>query len=131
MGAFDLLNLPNGSIAFVGSVRVDDGGADEFRIELPERNPLFGEWRPKWAQNEHDFDIEILSFGFGSKYNVRNPNQGAKNKLSSSEADIALSLIAQLFADTERRSHFPPFTSKNAHFTGKVNFLPGWIQLIS
>jgi hypothetical protein len=48
------LSLPEGTIAFYGNVRVfDDGGADEFRIELNGRQPLFGEWR-HWYRKKRE-----------------------------------------------------------------------------
>jgi hypothetical protein len=127
MDPFSTLNSPHGKVAFQGTVRCDDEGVNEFRVDLPERNPMYGEWRPKFAPNGNDFDVEIPTFGYGSKHNVRNPHPGARVRFTAQEQLAVEQLVRALFADEHRRIGIPPFTSKKARFLGGVSFLPGWV----
>ena len=127
MDSFSTLNLPDGKIAFQGMIRCDDALVHEFRIEFPEKQPLYGEWRPRFAENGIDFDIEVTTFGYVSKFNVRNPHPDARIRFSAQENLLIEQLVRALFADEIRRSGISPFTSKKARFVGGVTFLSGWI----
>ena len=128
MGSLVTLSFDNGKVGFASSVRgVDDAGHDMFRIELPQRPILYGEWRPKWAENHNDFDIEILRFGYVDAGNVGNNHPGARRTCSSQERAVIVELVCALFSSVEARAGIAPFTSKKATFLGHIHFVPGWI----
>jgi len=131
MRPFEPLTCPEGTVAFAGTVRADDGGVDEFWVELADRPRMYGEWRTKWAPNENDFDIEIVTFGYGSKYNVGNTFPGARNVFKAHEEVKISNLVKDLFMDRERRSGLVPFSIKGSIFLGGIFFLPGWIEINS
>ncbi len=66
---------PTGRASFEGMIRSwDESPQHAFSVELTGQPILYGIWRPKWAPNENDFDVEIVSFGWASRYTVGNPN---------------------------------------------------------
>jgi hypothetical protein len=126
----DWINLEGGNIRFAGSVRgVDGGGCDIFEIQAQSRPALCGEFRSRYADNQSDFDIDIVSFGFLDQRNVGNPHPDARQRFSAMERDLIERLTIALFADPKSREGIPPFTSTKGHFLGQVRFTPGWIVL--
>ena len=87
---------------------------------------MYGEWRPKWAGNGNDFDIDILSFGYGDQRNVGNPHPHARTNFSYAEKLVVMGLIRHLF-NNERPIGIAPFTSRKARYLGHVFFATGWI----
>jgi hypothetical protein len=85
-----------------------------------------GEWRQKWAKNETDFDIDIVSFGTLPVFEIGSEMQTfAPDERSSVER-----LIQALFSNVEARKKHHSFSPKTAaRFSGKINFLPGWIKV--
>jgi len=129
MRPFEPLTRPEGTVAFAGTVRADDGGVREFWVELAGRPRMYGEWRTKWTPNENDFDIEIVTFGFGSKHNVGDPFPGARNVFTIHEEKKVIDLVARLFSNVERRSGLSPFRGNYSLFLGNIIFMPGWIEV--
>jgi hypothetical protein len=138
---FEALSLPEGKIAFQGVVRVGDRGAFEFRIELNGRSPLFGEWEQFYRADRadryaNDFDVRIVSFGYGDPSNVGNPHSGARLMFSVQEKREIEKLVANIF-DRElsklrsgnRESSI--FTGKNPNYSGMIIFGDDWIRLRS
>jgi hypothetical protein len=124
----DLITFQDGAARFFGSVRgSDEWGHDAFELRLPSFPPLYGEYQPKWADNEYDFDIEIISFGFTDARNIANPNIGARRRFSSDQRRIIEGLIAALVSSPEAQTGVSPFSSKKARFLGHVFFRPNWI----
>ena len=65
MNSLPTLNLPTGKIGFASMIRgSDEEPRDAFRVELPDRPTMFGEWRAKFADNGNDFNVEIVGFGY-------------------------------------------------------------------
>jgi hypothetical protein len=131
---FAPLNLPEGKIAFYGTVRVGDRGANEVHIELNGRAPLFGEWSQWYHKNEKDFDAKIVSFGFGSSANVGNPYPNARLEFSLQEKRDIEKLILSIFErkllklkSGNRESSI--FTGKAKSFSGNVIFGDDWIRV--
>jgi hypothetical protein len=128
MSSLVTLNLPNGKIGFKSTVLGwDEEPRDAFRIELPDRPIVYGEWRSKFADNENDFDVEILSVGY---LNVRHMGSALlvhRKKFSASEQSAVEQLIRALFADQTAIAGMVPFTSKKGRFLGAVIFVAGWI----
>ena len=61
MNSLPTLNLPTGKIGFASMIRGwDEEPRDAFRVELPDRPTMFGEWRAKFADNGNDFNVEIV-----------------------------------------------------------------------
>lgn len=123
MTPFDPLECPEGNVAFAGIVRVDEQGVDEFWVELAGRPRMYGAWRDKWAANEIDFDIEIITFGYANKY-----HDGERSILTAEEHVKTRALLNRLFENVERRSGLLPFSMKGTRFFGNIYFLPGWID---
>ena len=88
---------------------------------------LHGIWRPKWAPNEYDFDVEVASFGWASQSNTGNPNPVTRRKLSAEQAADVNALIMALFEDVDIRRRISPFSSKAARFLGRIAFKEHWI----
>lgn len=127
MDPFAALDFPKGKVAFVGVVRCDEAGVDEFQVELHDRPVLYGAWRPSFAENGNDFDIEIISFGYTNKTNVGNIDPSARVRFSPEEISTIEGLVRDLFAHKDLREQFSPFSVKIARFLGAVRFLPGWV----
>jgi hypothetical protein len=125
----DLINFPNGAAGFAGFPRgVDDRGHFAFELRLPSHPGLYGEYRPKFAENGNDYDVEIVNFGFVSRNNLGNPNVGARLRFSSQQREVIEDLIVALVSNPEAREGIPPFSSAKSHFLGRIHFLPGWIN---
>ncbi len=128
MDPYATLDFPNGRIAFIGTVRCDDVGVKEFRVELPNRAPMYGAWRACFAENGNDFNIEIVTFGYGDKLNVGNPHPKARVRFTVEETTIVEELVHELFANRNLTAGLSPFSMKLARFLGGVKFLPRWIS---
>lgn len=114
---------------FAGSVRgVDEVGHHAFEVHLALSPEVYGEYRPKWAANKNDFDIEIVSFGFVDSKNPGNPSPTARRQFTDQQRKIVESLVKALFANPEARKGKPIFSSQKGCFLGGVHFLPGWIR---
>jgi hypothetical protein len=124
----DLIKFRDGAARFRGPVRgSDEWGHDVFELRLLSYPPLYGEFQPKWADNENDFDIEIVSFGFTDERNIANPNVGARRRCSLEQRRIIEGLIVALILSPEARTGISPFSSKKGRFLGYVFFRPDWI----
>jgi hypothetical protein len=124
----DWINFQDGAARFIGPVRgSDEWGHNAFELRLPSYPPLYGEFQPKWADNENDFDIEIVSFGFTDERNIANPNAGARRRFSLEQRSIIEGLIVALISSPEARTGISPFSSKKGRFLGHVYFRPDWI----
>jgi len=129
MTPFEPLTCAEGTVAFAGMVRADEQGVYEFWVDLDGRARMYGEWRPKWAPNEKDFDIEIVTFGYTDKHNVRNSFPGARNVFLTHEEKKVMNLVTALFNDIERRSGISPSRGNYSIFLGSIIFMPGWIEI--
>lgn len=129
MGSLLTLNFPTGNIGFASSVRGwDEEPRDAFRIELPNRPIMYGEWRTKFADvDRDDFNIEIVSVGYVKKGHLGSSIPIHRKKFSASEQLAVEELIRALFADPNAKAGVAPFSTKKARFLGGVNFAPGWI----
>jgi hypothetical protein len=129
MSSAFILSLPEGNIKFAGFPR----GGDEyshpaFEITLPNRPPIYGEWKTKFAANGNDFDVEIVSFGYSDAYNLGNPHPDARLPYSEQDVRTVERLVRDLFATPEARAGVPPFGTPKAVFLGAVTFRSEWIR---
>ena len=128
MSGFYEVVLRGGTAQFAGSIRgVDDNGHDVFRVSLVGLPAMYGEWRPKFAENGNDFDIEIPGFGWGDKLNIANPAPTARIKCSATDIAKIMEAVSSLFSSKQATSQISPFTSRVGRFLGHLIFLPGWI----
>lgn len=118
---------PTGRASFESVIRDwDKSPVDAFSVELTGHLALYGIWRPKWAPNGNDFNVEIVSFGWASQYNVGNPNPMTRRKLSIEQVTDAKALIVALVEDVAVRRKIVPFSSKIARFLGRIHFQDNW-----
>ena len=83
---------PTGRASFESVIRAwSELPVHAFSVELTGHLVLYGIWRPKWAPNGNDFDVEIVSFGWADQYNVGNPNPMTRRKLSVEQVTDAKS----------------------------------------
>jgi 3-oxoacyl-[acyl-carrier protein] reductase len=69
---------PMGRASFESVLRHwDEEPQDALSVELLGQPTLYGIWRANYAANEHDFDVDIVSFGWASKYNIG--HRGSRN----------------------------------------------------
>ena len=105
----------------------DEEPCDGFFAELPGRPVMFGGWRPQFAPNGNDFDVEIASFGYLGKQYLGSEYPSHRRCLSIPEEEALERLVRALFSDQVTNAWMVPFTSRKAKFLGGVYFAPGWI----
>jgi hypothetical protein len=119
---------PTGLASFESVIRSwDELPQDAFSVELTGQQVLYGIWRPKWAPNEHDFDVEIVGFGWASQSNIGNPNSATRRKLSVAQIADVKALTIALIEDPDVRRKIVPFSSNTAHFLGRIKFAENWV----
>lgn len=122
------LDLPMGKIGFAGTARgADDAPHSAFRIELPGRPLIYGEWVSIFLANGNDFSIAIASFGYASVANISNPHPNARLKFSQHEIAIIQELIEALFINENARSGIVPFSSSKGKFLRQIFYRADWI----
>ena len=90
--------------------------------------PIFyGSWRPKWAANEHDFDVEVVGYGWASRGAIGDPDPATRRRLPAQQASDVRTLVSALFESVEARNGIVPFATKTARFMGKIAFRENWI----
>lgn len=94
---------------------------------MPNQPLVYGEWRPKWAKNGNDFDIEILDFGLFDA-SMAGASEANHQVYALRDSPVIEGLIRKLFASVEARSRISPFSSSKGRFRGGIEFLPGWIR---
>jgi hypothetical protein len=124
------VTLPTGRAAFESVIRDwDEQPRHAFSVELAGQRTLYGIWRPVFAANGHDFNVEIVSFGWADKYGVGHPNQITRTKLFYAQAANARELIVTLFENIDARKKIVPFSSRTAQFMGAIEFRNNWALL--
>jgi hypothetical protein len=121
---------PTGRASFQGMLRAwDESPESIFSVELTDHLVLYGIWRSKWAPNGNDFDVEIVSFGWASKYNVGNRDPITRRKLSAEHAMEVKALVIALVNDVDASKKILPFSSTTARFLGRIEFNDNWVSL--
>lgn len=125
------VDLPFGNAAFEGTILDgDELPRYAFSVLLSNHPLLYGIWRPKWATNQNDFDVEVVGFGWTSKYNAGNPHPLSRVCLSHAELANTKLLIDTLFRSVEIRKRFVPFSSPIARFLGNIAFTNDWARTV-
>lgn len=130
---FDWQQFPEGRARFAGGIRGwDERGYDTFAVEL-EGEVVYGEIAPAFLPNHNDFNVEVVSFGYGIRENVGLLNEGgsgphAQGIFPPAYLQRVQSLVAQLIKTGLRFQDRPTILAEfpNAHFQGKVIFPAGW-----
>jgi hypothetical protein len=124
------LTLPTGRASFESVIRCwDESPQDGFSVELVGQRTLYGIWKPTWAPNENDFNVEIIKFGWADKYNTGNPNPITRTRLSAEQAAGVKWLVLALFHNAEVRNRITPFARNPELFLGRIDFNTDWIWL--
>ena len=133
MGAYDetfeWVDLPEGRARFSGGGRAwDEKVHDIFGVDVEGRE-YFGEIRPAFLPNNNDYNIEVLSFGYGSNTSVGMPMLESCQTFTMAQATIVEALVTQLIDAGTRFVDRPPVLAEfpHAHFMGKVIFRDGWV----
>lgn len=127
---FVTLSLDGGKIRFGESGRAwDERGHDMVVVQLPSQPLMFGEWRPRWAANQNDFDVDIVTFGFPRAFIVGSPDPKNRRTVTTSERLTIKELVRALFANAE--AGVSPFTSRKGKFLGHVHFLPDGLEKLT
>jgi hypothetical protein len=118
-----------GQARFAGSIRGwDELGHDTFAIQLDGRE-YFGEIKDAWLPNQCDFNVEVLSFGYGMQLCVGIPlTTPSVRAFSPRELQRIMSLVVQLVRATDQSDDKPFVMSSDSEsrFMGQVIFREGW-----
>jgi hypothetical protein len=106
----------------------DERDHDLFAVQLPGRPLLYGEWRPKFAKNGDDFDVEIVFFGLIDGRDAGIPLPARRVTVSRAERLVVEKLVLSLFSSVDAKARIFPFSSKRGKFLGQIDFLPDWIR---
>lgn len=123
---FDWVALAQGRARFSGIQRGwDEHGRVTFCVEVA-GNPLFGEIDQAFLDNSNDFDLEVVSFGYGRAEDVGMP-RGQVPVVPDALATVESLVIGLVRAAREFQS--PPnilAESPTSSFMGRVFFREGW-----
>ncbi|MCY7393331.1 MAG: hypothetical protein LH647_18090, partial [Leptolyngbyaceae cyanobacterium CAN_BIN12] len=84
-----------------------------------------------YLQNQNDYNIRVISFGYGSDKYVGMSMLGTCRVLTTLEIEIIQTLIIQLISAGSHFSDRPSLLmeSQNSHFLGHIEFQDGWALL--
>lgn len=130
---FDWVQSLEGRARFSGGIRGwDECGHETFAIEL-EGDVIYGEIARTFLPNQNDFNLQVVSFGYGARENVGIPNLDgpgphAQGTFPPEYLRRVQSLVVQLVQAALRFTDRPHILLEypNAHFQGKVIFPEGW-----
>lgn len=127
---FDWVQFPEGRARFSGGIRgIDDEQRHEtFAVEV-NGTEYFGEIQRAYLPNNNDYNIEVLSFGYGSDKYVGLPMLGACEVFIPTEIKIIHALITELVVAGMHFEDKPSLLIEypSAHFLGQVIFANGWV----
>lgn len=126
---FYWVQFPEGRARFSGGVRgiVDEQRHETFAVEV-DGSEYFGEIEATFLPNNNDYNIEVVSFGYGSDTSVGMSMLGTCRIFTTTEIRIIETLIMQLIAAGKSFVDRPSILTEypDAHFMGKVLFRDGW-----
>ena len=106
----------------------DERNHDLFLVQLSHRPLLYGEWRPRFARNGDDFDVEIVFFGLVDPRDAGMSLPARRVTVDQAERLVVEKLIRSLISNAEAKAQTWPFCSKRGKFLGRIDFLPDWIR---
>lgn len=130
---FEWQQFPEGRACFSGGIRGwDERGYDTFAVDI-DGQIVYGEIARIFLPNHNDYNIEVVSFGYGMRESVglRNedgPGPYAQGIFSPAYLEYVQSLVVQLIRAGLRLEDRPAVLTEypDAHFQGKVIFPVGW-----
>ncbi|QNH16049.1 hypothetical protein HEP74_01174 [Xanthomonas sp. SS] len=127
---FEWVQFPEGRARFSGLVRgiMDEQGHETFAVEV-DGEEYFGEVKNVFLPNGNDYNIEIVSFGYGRRGDIGMPMQGRTCRVfTATQASDIQALTVQLIAAGIQFSDRPSLLTEypNAHFMGQVSFSKDW-----
>jgi hypothetical protein len=128
-GVFDWVQFSEGKARFAGTKRCwDEQGHITFALEL-NGVEYFGEIDQVFLPDRHNFNVEIISFGYGRGEDVGMP--GAAIVLTIDEAAVFQRLITQLVRAGLGFHRLPNVLSQteNSRFMGEIVFRDGWVLM--
>ncbi len=127
--SFDWIQFPEGRARFSGGVRgiVDEQRHETFAVVV-DGAEYFGEIQRAFLPTNNDYNIEVVSFGYGSAGYVGMRMLGTCQIFSIAEISTIQALIVQLIAAGMQFDDRPSLLTEypNAHFMGEVGFRDGW-----
>lgn len=127
---FDWLQFPEGRARFSGGVRgiMDEQRHETFAVEVSGKE-YFGEIQRAFLPNHNDYNIEVVSFGYGRDGDVGMPMLGSCGVFTIAEIHAIQTLIVRLITAGRHFSNRPTLLNEypNAHFMGEVLFKDGWV----
>lgn len=128
---FEWLQFREGRARFAGGIRGwDERGHEVYAVEFQGRI-IYGEIVHAFLPNDNDYNIEVVSFGYGMKDNVGIPEPSSRGAYTEAELRIVRSLIVQLIEAGQQFEEKPSILMEypNAHFQGKIFFREGWANV--
>ncbi|CAM5469902.1 hypothetical protein [Rhodanobacter lindaniclasticus] len=132
-GTFEWQQFPEGRARFSGGIRGwDERRYETFAVEV-DGDVTYGEIARAFLPNEDDFNIQVVSFGYGMRENVGilsdgSPGPHAQGSFPQAYLRRVQQLVVQLVRAGLDLSDRPSVLVEysNAHFQGKVIFSEGW-----
>ncbi|NUS19620.1 MAG: hypothetical protein HOQ25_07490 [Mesorhizobium sp.] len=126
MSTDDWTILSNGRAQFIGpQVGADDEPHMAFAVDIGNGRLYFGEYDFVFESDRIHYNIEIISVGFISKYNIGNTHIGARAAFSTSEIKSIAGLITALIL-TGTGAPYPLNTRDR--FRGGISYRAGWVR---
>jgi hypothetical protein len=130
---FEWQQFPEGRARFSGSIRGDDErGHDTFAIEI-DGSVTYGEIDSVFLPNDNDFNVRVVTYGYGMRENVgilNNGNSGphAQGVFPPAHLQRVQVLVTRLIRAGLQFEDRPVFLDEfpGSHFQGKVIFPAGW-----
>lgn len=130
---FEWQQFPEGRARFSGGIRGwNERGYDTFAVEL-EGEVVYGEIARTFLPNHNDYNIQVVSFGYGMQENVGILNENgtlpnAQGIFPSAYLQHVQALVVQLVRVGLHFQKRPALLTEyaDAHFQGKVIFPAGW-----
>jgi hypothetical protein len=130
---FEWQQFPEGRVRFSGEIRGwDERGHDTFAVEI-DGQVVFGEIDNVFLANHNDFNVQVVSFGYGMRENVGilndgSPGRHAQGRFPPAYLQRVQSLVVQLLRAGLHFEVRPGVLTEfpNAHFQGNAIFPEGW-----
>lgn len=123
---FDWVQFPEGKARFSGLKRGwDERGHTTFALEL-NGIEYYGEIDQVFLPDRHNFNVEVISFGYGRGEDIGMPNAAVVFALE--EISVAERLIIQLVQNGITRERPPNLLQQTevSRFMGETIFRDGW-----
>ena len=130
---FDWVSGPEGRARFAGGIRGwDERGHETYAVEM-DGEVLYGEIARAFLPNQNDFNVLVVSFGYGSRENVGMPRQdGLHPRAQANDPAQQLQRVQSLLTGLiQAARHFEDRPGvlreyPHARFQGQLIFAEGW-----